>query len=130
METHQLSFAKIIILRADIAEVIVNDGVELTLTMINEYHRFLLNHLSAPFSILVNKINAYSYTFEAQTNLACISEINAMAVVAYSKATELATRSLATTTLRKTPWNMEIFSDKQSALHWLENQQQLIEYQK
>lgn len=69
MELHELSFAKIIILREDIAEVIVNEGVEMTVEMVDEYHNFLLSHLRAPFSLLVNKLNAYTYDFDAQEKL-------------------------------------------------------------
>jgi len=123
MDTYQLSFAQITILSPDIAEVIVDDGIEMTLAMVTEYHNFLKAHLSAPFSLLINKINCYSYDFEAQINLGNIKEINAMAVVAYTKSAVLATRSLANGALRKTAWNLEIFSDRQSALIWLENQQ-------
>ena len=123
METHQLSFANINILRPDIAEVIVNEDIEMDLTMVAEYHQFLQTHLTSPFSLLINKINAYSYTFEAQTQLATISEINAMAVVIYSKSAALATTYLNNNSLRNHPWNLEIFTDRKSALLWLENQQ-------
>jgi len=101
METHQLSFAQIVILRSDIAEFIVNDGIEINIAMVNEYHEFLLSHLKKPFSLLINKLNCYSYDFEAQTQLANLTEVNAMAVVTYTKASELATRSLSSGVLRK-----------------------------
>ncbi|PCI63600.1 MAG: hypothetical protein COB35_00745 [Gammaproteobacteria bacterium] len=125
METHQLSFAQIVILRPDIAEVIINDGIEINIVMMHEYHKFLLTHLKKPFSLLINKLNCYSYDFEAQTQLANLTEVNAMAVITYTKASELATRSLSSGVLRKTPWHLEIFPDRQSALLWLENKQKL-----
>jgi len=123
MEIHQLSFAQVIILHPDIAEVFINEGVEMNINMVKEYHNFLIAHLKSPFSLLINKIKSYSYDFEAQIYLANIKEINAMAVVAYSKATQYATHSLATGALKNTPWNLEIFQDRQTALTWLENQQ-------
>jgi len=123
METYQLSFAQITILRPDIAEVVVNDGIEMNMAMVNEYHKFLIAHLTAPFSLLINKINSYSYDFEAQIHLANINEINAMAIVAYTKATQYSTHSLATGAFRKKSWNIEIFHERQTALSWLENQQ-------
>jgi len=49
MEKYDLPFAKIIVLRNDIAEVIINDGIDMDLAMVNEYHKFLLSHLKAPF---------------------------------------------------------------------------------
>ena len=122
MDLHELSFAKIIILRKDIAEVIVNDGIEMNETMVDEYHNFLLSHLQAPFSLLINKVNAYTYDFNAQKKLATIEEIHAMAVVAYNRITKITTQSLASFP-RDHKWNMEVFSGRDTALHWLTSKQ-------
>ena len=127
MESHQLSFAQITILREDIAEVVVNEGVEMDMTMVNEYHTFLLNHLKAPFSLLINKIHSYSYEFLAQRKLAVLKEIHSMAVVSYSSTTKHATLALADGIKRDIPWNIEIFNDKDTALHWIESQQNQIQ---
>lgn len=121
MEIHQLSFGKIYLLSHQLAEVIVNDGVEMNMDMVNEYHDFLRQHLSAPFSLLINKLNKYSYTFEAQQHLATLPEIKAMAVVAYNHPTELATEILKDVP-RKIEWNMKIFPEPDSALSWLNEQ--------
>ena len=69
MDIHKFNFGSIIILHDNVAEVIINEGVELTLEMINEYHDFLLTNLSSPFFLLVNKIHSYTYSFEAQMHL-------------------------------------------------------------
>ena len=58
-----LPFATIIKLREDIAEVIINEGVEMNLDMVNQYHEYLLLHFKAPFSLLINKVNSYTYNF-------------------------------------------------------------------
>lgn len=118
MDLYELPFAKIIILREDLAEVMINEGVELNSDMVEQYHEFLLSHLEAPFSLLVNKINAYTYDFEAQTKLATLKEINAMAVVAYNRVTKLTTETLASYP-RDTPWKIMVFSDRSVALSWL-----------
>ena len=76
MDLYELSFAKIIILRDDIAEVMINDGVEMDTGMVDQYHVFLLTHLQAPFSLLINKVNSYTYTFEAQEKLAEAKELH------------------------------------------------------
>lgn len=120
---YQLSFAKIIIIQPDIAEVIVNQGIEMNMTMVNEYHQFLLDHLQAPFCLLINKINDYTYDFEAQMNLANLEEINAMAVVSYSRTTEVSTNALAKQTFRESDWNLRIFTEREDALNWLRQQQ-------
>ncbi len=125
MKEYQLSFGKILLLREDIAEVIVDEGIEMDTTMVDEYHQFLLSHLKAPFSLLVNKVHSYTYTFEAQSKLAELDEINVMAVVSYNKTTQSATQFLATFP-REKPWNLEIFPDRLSALAWIEAKQRYI----
>ena len=124
MELNELPFAKIIILRDDIAEVMINDGVIMDIAMVEQYHDFLLSHLRAPFSILVNKINSYTYDFDAQEKLATLKEINAMAVVAYNPVTEITTQILASYP-RNVKWNLRIFSDRDDALTWLLSEQEL-----
>jgi len=123
MDLHELPFAKIIILSEDIAEVIINDGVEMNTDMVDQYHDFLLSHLHVPFALLVNKVNSYSYNFEAQQNLATLKEINAMAVVSYNRSTTLATKNLAAFP-RNEKWNISIFSSRDEALSWLVSEQE------
>jgi len=126
MNSFKLSFAQINLLNEHIAEVIVNEGIELNMSMVEEYHAFLLSHLKPPFSLLINKINAYTYTFEAQKNIANLTEIQALAVISYNKVTSITTRQLASFP-RNTRWNLQIFSDKTDALNWLKTEQELLQ---
>ena len=125
MDLYELPFAKIIILRDDIAEVIVNEGVQMTVGMVDQYHAFLLSHLRHPFSLLINKVNAYSYDFDAQEKLATLVEIRAMAVVVYNRVSRIATETLASFP-RAVKWNLKIFSSRAEALEWLETQQEEV----
>jgi len=118
MDLHELPFAKIIILDDNIAEVMIDEGVTMDMEMVEQYHEFLLLHLRAPFSLLINKVNSYAYDFEAQNKLATLKEINAMAVVAYNRITKLTTESLASHP-REVKWNLRIFSNRDEALAWL-----------
>lgn len=122
MEKYDLSFAKIIIIRKDIAEVIVNDGIDMDIAMVDEYHNFLLSHLTSPFSLLINKINSYSYTGEAQEKLATLNEINSMAVISYKNLTTIVTQDLLSFP-RAVEWDMKIFSNREDALVWLKIRQ-------
>ena len=122
MDLYELSYAKIIILQEDIAEVIINDAVVMNAAMVKQYHEFLRSNLTSPFSLLINKINSYTYDFDAQTELATIAEINAMAVVVYNRITELATESLASYP-RSKKWNLEIYLNRNDALAWLLSEQ-------
>jgi len=120
---YELPFAKIIILSDSIAEVIINENIEMTLAMVNQYHDFLLSHLNSPFSLLINKLNTYTYDFEAQMNLATLTEINAMAVVAYSRSTTISTEYLKSLVPRDIDWNLNIFSNREEAINWLRLEQ-------
>lgn len=113
-----LSFGQIIKIQDNLVEVLVDADVEFNMDMIAEYHTWMLENLNAPFAILANKINAYTYTFEAQMNIANLPQIKAMAVVSYSKATEESTNVLIGMP-RKTKWNIRIFDDRETALNWL-----------
>ena len=126
METYELPFAKINILREDIAEVIVDDGIEIDVEMVQQYHDFLLSHLRSPFALLINKIHAYSYDFQAQEKIGTLLEINAMAVVAYKRTTIITTEMLASYP-RERKWNLKIFENRDEALAWLLSEQSKLE---
>jgi hypothetical protein len=122
MSIHRLSFGQIELLRSDLAEVTVDEMVEMDLAMVEEYHEFLLKKLSAPFSLLINKKNSYTYTFDAQLKLATLVEIHAMAVVTNNSFTARTTNDLIQMP-RENPWTIQIFSERPSALQWLEQLQ-------
>ena len=129
MDLYELPFAEIRILRDDIAEVMINEGVEMDISMVEQYHDFLLTHLRSPFSLLINKINSYSYDFPAQEKLATLKEINAMAVVAYNLTTEVTTETLASYP-RAIKWNLKIFPNREDALSWLLTEQWNVDKEK
>jgi len=118
MTLHELSFARVIILDDDLVEVIVNHGVEVTADMVDEYHAFVRQHLQAPFLQLFNKINDYSYNFDAQLKLGALSESCATAALVYKHASELVI-ALLQSIPREIEWNLQAFSDREIALAWL-----------
>lgn len=81
---HRLSFGYFNILAENILEVIVDDGVELTLEMLEESHQFVDDHFSCEFAMLVNKVNNYSYSYEAQLSLGSYAGLKAIAFVCFS----------------------------------------------
>ena len=123
MKTHQLSFAKIIIIKDNLAEVIVDDGVLIDLKKVGEYHEFLLTHLRAPFSLLVNKKHSYTYTFKAQTEIASLNQIKAMAVVVEGFNAKKSTDFLISMNNMSSVWNIQTFMLREEALVWLEKQE-------
>ncbi len=120
MKSYNLSFGRIIILEDDLAEVIIDEGVIMDELMVDVYHDFLLSYLKAPFSLLINKKNSYSYTFEAQKVIANLKEIYAMAVIVGTDAAVMSTETLIKIN-ETNNWNIKLFRTKPEAMEWLEN---------
>lgn len=118
MDEHRLSFSTAFKLADDLAEFINDEGVEITIEMVDEYHHWVRANLASPALILVNKRNAYSYTFEAQQYIGTAPEIRAIAFVTYNAVSTLTTRDLAEQP-RPRPWRARIFDDRELALEWL-----------
>lgn len=123
MELHELPFGKIIIIRKDVAEVIINEDIEMNDEIVKQFHKFILKNLSSPFSLLINKINNYTYSFEAQKKLGSLSELKAIAIIAYNKISKISSKSVASFP-REIKWNMKLFSNRNDAMDWImaENQ--------
>lgn len=121
MQRHKLSFGSVFSHSKDIAEIVINEGIEINEEMVNEIHDHLLNNLTSPFYLLVNKINSYTYDFHAQIKLAYLDEINALAVVSYNQITTDITKMMVKN--RKPEWEFKLFSAREDGLKWLEQQQ-------
>ncbi|NMH87867.1 hypothetical protein [Flavivirga algicola] len=118
METYKLSFGIINKIGKNIAEVIVNEGIEMDTVKVSEYHDFLLNNLEAPFLLLVNRKHCYTYTFEAQKIIARLEEIKSIAVVANTSGGVLSTKTLINVN-GNANLNIELFREREEALVWL-----------
>ena len=122
---YQLSFATIKVLPDNIAEVIVDNNIEITLEMVEELEGFLDKKFTQPFALLVNRINQYSYTFEAMSCMISNALLTAMAVVNYDDTAKDPIHDvLALRAVDKL--NVEVFSGLelgwQQAKNWLANQ--------
>jgi hypothetical protein len=120
-QKHILSFAELTVIEEGIAELIVNHGEEVTLDMLMEYYNLCLSLFKGPFSLLVNKINTYSYTFEAQHRIPVQEMIHATAVVTYNQMAKMGTSFLSNFE-KEQSWNMQMFNNRDTALAWLTDQ--------
>lgn len=118
MKSYKLSFGSIFILRNDLAEVIVDEGVEMNVDQAKEYLNFLYMHLEAPFSLLLNKKNSYSYTFEAQKLIVSNDKIKKLAVVVGSTGALMASETLLSLK-QNGNWHTEFFRTREEAVLWL-----------
>ena len=125
METYVFSYATFHIVDEDLAELIIHQDVELTEEVVNHLHNFLTTRLTAPFSILVNRKNAYSYDFEGQRLLFTIAEIQAVAFVVYNSIMKRSVEHLIQLP-RAVAWQAKIFDKHSKALTWLRKQQKKL----
>lgn len=117
----KLPFAQILLLKPNIAEIIVAEGVEVTSDMVFEYQELLINEIPGPIGLLINKRNNYTYTFGAQMELGLSKEIKATAILAEREPTVLVMRSIKGLP-EHSQWNMDVFYDRGLAINWLEEQ--------
>ncbi len=122
---HNLSFAKVIILNESVAEVIVGQGIEVSLEMSEEYNDFLAEKFPNNFAVLINKINDYDFSFEAKLNMASHENLKAIAVITYDKEGTKSVEDIAA--MRQLDgWNLKVFDGlnlgRQDGLNWLENE--------
>jgi len=85
MHKHRLSFADVNIISDSIAEVIIDEGIEVSIEMVEEYDNYLACIFNSNYAILMNKINNYSYSPEAQFIMGSTKSIIAIAAVNYNE---------------------------------------------
>lgn len=120
-----LDFATFNILPNNIIEVIIDEGVELTLEMCEEVRKTLAPVKSNDFACLINKVNDYELSFETQFSMISESNITAIAFVYYTDKAKLQSEKLIE--LRKVDkWNAKVFSGRemgwQEAHDWLNSE--------
>lgn len=125
MKQYKLSFGTIVILEDNLAEVIINEGVIMNEIMVDLYHDFLLSYLKAPFSLIINKKNSYSYTFEAQKMIANLDEIHCMAVVVGTKGALMSTKTLIQIN-EANDWNIKLFKTREEAIEWIQSHHEFM----
>lgn len=118
MKSYKLSFGTIKILKNNLAEIIVGEGVELDEVSVAEYHDFLLDHLEKPMYLLINKEKPYTYNFNAQMALASLEGVRAKAMVVYTSAAFMATQTVINMN-KKAYANTQVFQERDAALSWL-----------
>lgn len=119
IDTVRFSFGKAVIINDHIAEVLIKEGVEVDCDMLEDLRQLWRSRLCAPFFLLINKVNHYTYSFEAQEKLFDLDGLDAIAVVAYSRITRLTTESLLKSFQHNDNRKVKIFSSRDRALRWL-----------
>ncbi|GLX77900.1 hypothetical protein tinsulaeT_12400 [Thalassotalea insulae] len=122
---HRLSFAYFNILSDNIVEVVVDEGIEMSLEMIDECHHFIEDHFKEAFGMLINRVNNYTYSYEAKLSIASYQHLKAIAFVYYSECSKAISENLYQ--IRSLDqWNYRLFSGLelgwQQAFDWLQQE--------
>lgn len=120
MKSCKLSFGTINILRDNLAEIVVDEGVVMDEFLVDELHDFLQSSTKPPRLVLVNKKHSYSYTFKAQITIMRLTEIKAIAVTHNSSGALMSTETLMSVNqdLRS---KVKMFRSREEALSWLDS---------
>ena len=118
MKSRKLSFVKIDTLRSDLAEITVDDGIEINLAMVDEIHRYLLSVFDGSFSLLINKTNSYSTQIDALIKFGALPPLDKIAVFAPNKLAKLSA-DFAAEIPSSAVLNILVFTDRDEALAWL-----------
>ncbi len=95
MHKHRLSFADINIISDSIAEIIIDEGVKVSIEMVEEYDNFLACIFKGNYGVLINKVNNYSYSPEAQFIMGSSENIVAIAAVNYTEQGNASSKEIA-----------------------------------
>jgi len=125
MIKYQLSFAQINQLNENMAEIIIGANVVISLEMTEEYEHFMAENFTTNYTILVNKINNYDFSFEAKLSIASHENLTAIAVVTYNNKSQKSVEEIAAIR-QQDGWNLKIFNGlnfgRQQGLQWLQSE--------
>jgi len=95
MRKHRISFADINIISECIAEIIIDEGISVSLEMVEEHENFLACIFTGNYGVLINKINNYTYSTEAQFIMGSSQNMIAIAAVNYTEQGKESSKSIA-----------------------------------
>lgn len=113
------------LIEQNLVEIVVNDGVEVSLEDFEAIDSFFNEHCKIDFGVLVNRKNNYSYSFEAKHLLGLNENIKAIAVNVFTADGYHTTQDLIATR-RVDNLNIKVFTARDNgrdkAVAWLSSQ--------
>lgn len=116
---NHLQFGVLKMLNPRLAEVFINEDVEVDLAMVKECEETLNELMPGPFGLLLNEKKRHTYSPAAESYFSQMENMEAMAVVLYTRFTDIASKYLQSFH-EEAEWNMKVFYDREKALEWLE----------
>jgi len=118
MDLHRFSYGTFTEIEVGIAEVVVDEGADIDMAMVEELHQAFLAQLPERFSLLINKKNAYSTQLDALIKFGQLPAIDKIAVYAPNKLAKMSADFSASIPSSQA-LNILVFIDKDDALSWL-----------
>lgn len=119
------SFGQIEFISENIIEIIIKQNLEITLESMDEYEDLMSKYVSGNYAVLVNRINRYSFTFEAMLCVGSAENLKAAAIISYDNNNEPHTENLKSIR-HMDNLNIKEFSGlelgREKAIKWLEEQ--------
>lgn len=119
------SFGQINLISANIAEVIINKNIEISLEMVEEYDALMAKYFHGNYAVLVNRLNHYRYAYEALICAVSAQHLIAVAVINYGAVSDRRTREIKSVR-QMDNLNIQEFSGlelgRESAVKWLNEQ--------
>lgn len=123
VKEYRLSWCTLFHRNDNVVTIEIDEGIEVDIDMAQELTDLSDSVLGdTPFALLSNRIHSYSLSFEAMHTVAVKPNLVALAVVIYSKHSQLLieTQNFFISTIKKKP--VKIFTDKDMATEWLINE--------
>jgi hypothetical protein len=115
MTLDELTFGTYKEIEANIVEVIINEGVELTKKMIQQAEKALLEKYgSDSYALLVNRVHSYSHTVGSMQQVAKMKNLAAIAILVYSDSSKQ-----AATIHELFQKNIHVFENREESITWL-----------
>lgn len=118
LDVINLGFGSLIPIQERMIEVIINEGVEFSSEMVSVYHQSLVKFGWDKFRLLINKKNSYTYSFQAQREIAALPNVLGSAVLIYSNHSRAAIESLVKIAI-DIAHPIEVFDERELAINWL-----------
>ncbi|MFV0389887.1 MAG: hypothetical protein ACK5NT_14170 [Pyrinomonadaceae bacterium] len=121
MRRFELPFALIHSIEDSILEIVFCEAIEIDMDMVTKLHKVLESFCTNEVCILVNNINEFNYSFEAQMNIFDLEKIVAVSFVCYTKNSHRAVEAMLNLPRKNEP-NAKIFYEYREGIEWLEQQ--------
>lgn len=99
-----------------IMEITINQGVQVSEKNIEEIEQGLLEKYQDKYALLINRKNAYSHGHESLARIGELKNVSSIAILVYSETSLMAAKIHLVYSK-----NVQIFTDRNSAINWLRN---------